>query len=89
MVSAPATLGESSLKGVGYICILHKLHKPSVEDACEKFSKTASDGNRTVICRVTLGAFFVEGGNVGFLPGGRKEGGMVNMTEEVGEEWQA
>ena len=89
VVGAPAALGEGSLKGVGYIGILHKLHEAGVEDSCEKLAKAAGDGNWAVIDRVILGAFFVEGGNVGFLPWGGEVGCAVYVVEEVGEEGQA
>ena len=61
VVVAPAALGEGSLKGVGYIGILHKLHEVGVEDSCEKLAKAASDGNWMVICWVMLWSLFCGG----------------------------
>ena len=68
VVGAPAALGKGPLEGVGYVGVFHKLHKVGVEDSSKEFAKATGDGYGAIICWVVFRAFFVEGGNIGFLP---------------------
>ena len=43
------------------------MYKASIEDAGEKLAEATGDGDVTVVSWVMFGAFFVEGGYIGFL----------------------
>ena len=68
MVGSTAALGKGPLEGVGDVGVCHEVHKASVKNTSEELAKAASDGDGAVVSWVMFGAFFMEGGYIGFLP---------------------
>ena len=62
------SFSKCPLEGLRYVGVFHEVHEVGIEDAYKEHAETTCDGDRAVVCRIMLGAFFVEGGNVGFLP---------------------
>ena len=70
MVCASFSLGEGTLEGVGYVCLLHEMHESGVKDAGEQFAETAGNRYWTVVCRNLFRSPFMEGCDICRLPWG-------------------
>ena len=60
MVCASFSLGEGTLEGVGYVCLLHEMHESGIKDAGEQFAETAGNRDWTVVGWVLFRSPFVQ-----------------------------